>query len=254
MGSKVVGDVSPMESHESGTITAEEFVTKTVVIRGMYDALKIMMPAKGVEFQAQWWVSRAQLAQGPGGTGTLTVTMVDNEAAADDPWGAGNTPVIEIEWARIEKPLQSNPKITSGYSGNTLQTLIDEVEAWRNSPQQRRRLYQIPKSNLNREANPNDDNDWITLTGKSLNISKKIAAGIEGYLVFSPIITRTTVTLGKPTTGGCGTITENPPNKINGYVYLKVADTARQQSDGTWQRVEQWQGADAWDEDLYEKV
>jgi len=243
-----------MESHESGTITVDEFVTKTVVMRGMYDGLLLEVPLKGVEFQTGWWVSRAQLVQGPGGTGTMTVTLVDNEAASDDPWSYGQPPIIEIEWSRIEKPLQANTIILMSQSDGDKGTFVDEIEAWRNSPQQRRRLYQIPKSNLNREANPNDDNDWVSINALAKKVAQKIAKGIEGYLVFSPIITRTTVTLGKPTTGGCGTITENPPNKINGYVYLKVADTARQQSDGTWQRVEQWQGADDWDEDLYEKV
>jgi len=160
------------------------------------------------------------------------------------------SPIIEIEWSRLEKPLQANPIIVSSGSDGDKGTFVDEVEAWRNSPQQRKRKYQIPKSDLTREANPNDDNDWVSMNALAKKVAQKLAKGIEGYLVFSPVITRTTVTSARPVTGGCGTI-QTPPSAISGYKYLKVADTARQQADGTWQRVEQWQGADDWDADLY---
>ncbi|MCL2464718.1 MAG: hypothetical protein FWF28_06590, partial [Micrococcales bacterium] len=184
--------------------------------------------------------------------GKLTVTLAQDPPPAADAWDPGQPPIHEIDWARLEKPIQGS-RLTSGYTGQPLQDGIDELEAWRNSPQQRRRRYEIPRGDLHREADPNTDSDWQGLGSPALPLAKKIAAGTESYLVFSPIISRTTVTLSRPATGGCGTI-QAPPFAIAGYVYLKVADTARQQADGTWQRTEQWQGADKWDEDLYEKV
>ena len=250
MNLKKIGDTSVGESHESGAITVEEFKTRTVVKRGMFAELKNLLPVKGAKYEEGWWVTRAQLSPNPGGTGTLTITLADSQGAGGGAWEPGAPEILEVEWSKIEKPIQTNPKITNSYTGTQLQTAVDELEAWRNSPQQRRRKYQIPLSTLTREADPNSDADWIALTGVALNLAKKIAQGIESYLVFSPIVSRTVISKARPSTGGCGTI-QTPPVPISGYKFLKVADSAVQQTDGTWRRTEQWQGADSWDTDLY---
>ena len=251
MQHKVIGDVTPQESHESGAVTVEQSTTKTLVYRGLYVSLEGMMPARGDDWQnSGMFVQRAVLEPEAGGMGKLTVTLSDRADGGDGAWSPGASPIIEIEWSRMEKPLQANPKITGGLSGADLQKLYAVVEAWSNSPQQRKRLYQAPLESLTREADPNNSSDWGSLANQALTIAQKLAKGVEGYLVFSPVITRTTVTSARPVTGGCGTI-QAPPSAISGYKYLKVADTARQQADGTWQRVEQWQGADDWDTDLY---
>jgi len=253
MQPKVIGNVTPQESHESGSITAEQFTTKTLVYRGLYGALEAMVPARGQNWQeGGMFVQRATLEPEAGGMGKLTVTLSDTLDAGGGAWSPGTSPVDEIEWSRLEKPLQANPVILSGQSDGDKGTFVDEVEAWRNSPQQRKRLYQIPKGDLKREADPDDDNDWVNMNALAKKVAQKIAKGIEGYLVFSPVITRTTVTSSRPSTGGCGTIQAPPFTPDRGaYVYLKVADTATQQADGTWRRVQQWQGADAWDDELY---
>ena len=255
MTPKKIGDTSPGISHESGAITVAETVTKSIVMRGMYAALEALLPKKGGKHdtgdEKDWWVSNAHLEPGPGGTAKLTLSLTDTQETESEEGEEGEEEVTyEIEWSRIEKPIQVNPIITSGYEGDDLQKGIDELEAWRNSPQQRRRRYEIPKTDLNREPNADDSNDWQALSALAKKLAVKIAAGIESYLVFSPVISRTSKTSQRPTTGGCGKI-QTPANAIGGYVYLKVADSAVQQADGSWRRVQQWQGADKWDTDLY---
>jgi Ni/Co efflux regulator RcnB len=261
MNVKKIGDTTVGEAPESGAITVSDIVTRTIVERGMYDDLYARLPQRGDQWgQEEWWVTGASLAPNPGGTGTLTTTLADTpESAGGDVWSPGSPPIYEVNWTQIEKPLTANSKLNSGYTGSTLQTVIDEIEAWRNSPQQRKRKYQIPAYALNHEPNPNTDADWITLTGAARNIAQKIAKGIEGYLVFSPVISRTTVSRSRPSTSGGGKI-EDPPISVGDsptgkpYVYLRVGDIARQQQDGTWQRIEQWQGAEEWDTDIYGSV
>jgi hypothetical protein len=99
------------------------------------------------------------------------------------------------------------------------------------------------------------DADWEDLPAGSeaLKVCQKLAAGIESYLSFAPVITKTTLHSGMPLTGACAKI-ETPSVNIAGYEYLKNGDRALQQQDKTWQRVQTWQGADKIDTDLYENA
>ena len=262
-----VGDVSVQESHESGAITVAEYTTKTVVKRGLYADLLELLPQKGAAWgvsgegesaEPVWWVAQAQLSPGPGGTGTLTVTLSDSQESAHDIWGVDTAyDIIEVNWAQIEKPIMANKKIMKEAEGALLQATIDEVEAWRNSPQQRRRLYQVPRDDLKREPVANDNNDWVSLEGAAKDVAQKIAAGTESYLVFSPVVSVTRILTEAPTLGGVGVIDTPsvsiglPTNNGKPFVYLKMADEMSRQADGTFRHVQQWQGADAWDTDLY---
>ena len=252
MNLKKIGDTSVGESHESGAITVAEFKTRTVVKRGMYVDLEKLLPKKGDKYEEGWWVTQAQLSPNPGGTGTMTITLADSQDAGGGAWDVG-TDVAEVEWQKIEKPIQVNPIILKSASDGDKPTFVDEVEAWRNSPQQRRRNYQIPKASLTGEADPNNNGDWAVMNALAKKVAMKIAKGIESYIVFSPVVSRTRILEAMPVTGECGKI-QNPPMSTGlAAAWLKVADTAVQQTDGTWRRTEQWQGADDWDEDLYAK-
>jgi hypothetical protein len=105
---------------------------------------------------------------------------------------------------------------------------------------------------LTREAVATDDADWENLPADSeaLKVCKKLAAGIEGYLEFAPIITKTSIYSDRPYVTGCG-YRETPAIHVKGYVYLKNGDRSVQNQDKTWTRTESWQGATTIDTDLY---
>lgn len=228
----------------------------TLVYAGPYAAVAAERPARGTAVSGfDGRVTESRLVHGRGGKGVLTVILLAEAVSAPEPnpEDPEPTPLFlrwEINWLPTEKPITSNPKLVTQGSGTT-QTCIDEVEAWRSSPQQRKRNYQIPKAELTGEADPRTDADWVALTGESLKVAQKIAAGVEAWLEFNPVVTRVRIYATRVLTGGCGMIGA-PTVSVTGYQYLKNGDNMVQLADGTWQRTETWQGSAKWDTDLYE--
>lgn len=104
------------------------------------------------------------------------------------------------------------------------------------------------------------------LTGDTLKLAEKILKGVDSFSVYTPVLTRTSVVtdLENLSLGGVGKIGEPAAgdtaagnvdlSKLTALAkeWLKTADRLQGAVDGTFQRVEQWTGADKWDEDLYE--
>ena len=84
--------------------------------------------------------------------------------------------------------------------------------------------------------------------------AKLILKGVESYLVFSPVVSRTSTYKDRPDPADCGKI-QTPPITVPGtWEYLKTGDRIVQQSDGKYVRSEQWTGADTWERELYEEA
>jgi hypothetical protein len=242
-----------------GSVTVGDSLTRTVVIKGKKSTLQTLQNTTylpNATYEGNWTVSSTTLTELPGYMAKLTLSLTIRGTSSSEfpniPNPVSTIPVWEINWQSVEKPLTSNPKLVSQGSGTT-QIAIDLVSAWKDSPQQRKRNYQVPLSTLTREAVAADDADWevIPVNSEARKVCEKLAAGIEGYLLFSPVITKTEVYGLPPPSGACGTI-NTPVFHIEGYVYLKNGDRAVQNQDKTWTRTESWQGADSWDTDLYE--
>lgn len=104
------------------------------------------------------------------------------------------------------------------------------------------------------------------LTGDTLKLAEKIIKGVEYFSVYTPVLTRTSVVtdLSEISLGGVGKIgTPTSSGSAAGNLdlstltglakeWLKTADRLQGAIDGTFQRIEQWTGADKWDPDLYE--
>jgi hypothetical protein len=237
-----------------------ESKSKTVFIKGKRTNLEVLQEtvyAVGQAYEGIWTIASTELNHLPGGMAELAINLVvsgtDGEAGPEpistiDTW--------EINWQSVEKPIAQNPGLLGSYAGSDSenepyrQTVADQVATWRDAPLNRKRRFQAPKANLDHAPSANVDADWEDLGAEALSIAKKINKGIEAYLVFAPVITLTQVYSKMPTTGACGT-RNTPTVNIAGYEYLKNGDRAVQQQDKTWQRVQSWQGADAWDPDLY---
>lgn len=237
-----------------GGKTVADTITRQVVIKGKRTTMEAFQDgayAKGSTYEIEWVVLSTDMRILPGSMAKLTINLVRKGTTTESYPDALDT-TWEINWVSVEKPLTSNPKLVSQGSGTT-QTCIDLVSAWRDSPQQRKRNYQVPLNTLTREADPMADADWEDLPAGSeaLKVCQKLAAGIEGYLAFSPVISKKSTYSSMPNTGNCAKI-ELPTVNVSGYVYLKNSDQAVQQQDKTWLRTETWQGADSWDTDLYE--
>lgn len=240
-----------------GVKTCADTVTRSVVIKGKKTTLATLQDAtyvKGNTYDTNWIILSTELRELPGYMAKLTLALVQKGTTTEGYPDALET-TWEITWQSVEKPITANPVLVAQDSGTT-QDVVDLVAAWKDSPQQRKRNYQVPLNTLTREADPNVDADWEDLpeASEALKVCQKLAAGIEGYLVFSPVVTKKTKYSLSPAglSGGCGKIETPAVVPTGDYVYLKNGDTVAQQDDKTWTRTETWQGADAWDTDLYE--
>lgn len=145
----------------------------------------------------------------------------------------------EIEMAQLEKPILAHPSY-SAYA--------EAIDAWRNSPPEIR--------NANKYVVGRDENgEYVTedLLG-AIAVADKIRKGIESYIVFAPVVTKTTENgATMPAVGANAGKRCAPKVKPAGtWEWLKTGDKAVQRQNNTWERVEQWTAADEWDHDLYE--
>lgn len=110
---------------------------------------------------------------------------------------------------------------------------------------------------------------WQTLTGDTKKLAEKMMRGVETYSTYWPVITRTTLRPFLPVVGQIGK--KCSPVYESGWVgfnneplpqdwldlakeWLKTAERSSSNSDGTFGLVEQWQGVDMIDNDLYESA
>lgn len=248
MATEYKGNSGIRETVDSGKITRAATDSMEIVKRGKYTELAAIQPAKGVEYVTGYIVEQSTLTRANGGWGELVINLLEKQVGT----APGElTPIdsfIEVDMAQVEKPLMTNKKLVTSDSND----VPDEVEAWRGSPQQRKRNYQIPKASLTAEADPKNDDDWVTLAGESLKVCQKISKGIECWLAFYPVVLRTSTYKARPAPSKVGKI-DTPPATVPGtWVYLKTADRSVQNSKNQYVRTEQWTASDSWDTDLYE--
>lgn len=109
--------------------------------------------------------------------------------------------------------------------------------------------------------------DGVTkLSGNTLKLAQKMMKGVMNYPLYVPVITRTTINAFSPEVGQIGKqYKQIPEGDWTGFdrfglnphwqdlakVFLKTAERSTSNGDGTFTMVEQWQGADELDADLY---
>ena len=119
-----------------------------------------------------------------------------------------------------------------------------DVEMWRSEAD----------AKLRSEYKYTDGAATINLVGSSLKAARLILKGVESFLTFAPVISRTSTYKSRPTPADYGKICTPPTTVPGSWVYLKTADRIVQQTDKTYQRTEQWTGAEEWSTDLYEST
>lgn len=233
------GDVSNRELPESGQRVVDDFTTITLVWGGTYEALKAVQPNKGdvdTEYDG-FAVQSSTLAPRKGGMGQLTIVLSDRVAYDSLTSAKEFRERWEIDWQSIEKDLAQHKYISDDAQADQI---VEEVELWRNTETRLRIKFKYIDAGGTQQE----------LTGKALELAQKIVRGQESYVVYAPVMRRIRDYQGRPETAGGGFV-DTPEEAVEGYEYLKTGDRLVQQSDDVWQRVEEWTGADSWDDDLY---
>lgn len=176
------------------------------------------------------------LGQGATGPGQMTVTLVSLVPPDNRP--TPFQPVYEIEWNMLERKLEQHPRYQTGplaLSDDDLD-LIAQWEAATTAP--------LRKDAVTKLAGRTGALDFIAKKRK----------GEDAYRLYYPVARKTSQVGVFPAVGACGKVQVPPefPQLPDGYVWLTSADRGtRTGRYGKWERQQEWDGADDWDEDLY---
>jgi hypothetical protein len=202
-------------------------------------------------------VEKAAPRKTKGARGLLTVTYKAESTGS----GEESAPKYEVEWAQLEKSIETHPRytegktllgetISEGYSGLSLAAFAF-VRAYFESDEARRKVMYEPL------GLPDDEVDTSFAFGMVPYIQELIdkkLMGQDSYLLFAPVVRETIDIAGIPTTEGAGTV-EAPPGAASapsGYEYLLTADRRESEGpDGRWRRIREWTGSYVWDADIY---
>ncbi len=219
--------------------TSKEGPRYTLIYKGPYTAIMGNLPARlsnisGVA--STYFVDTVRVEKGPGGTGTMTVTMTP---APIQDYTFDTNAVFEVEWIEVQKKLETHPRYLDGGAKALNDADLDAIEEWKNAASASLRTAAYAKLTSN-----------SGVSGNATDFVDKLKHGTDSFVIYSPLCRVTTKHASKPDVSECG-LRNDPPSgcKVNGYIYLKTADRATR--DRTWTRVQEWTGATLWDTDLY---
>ena len=233
---KLIGNSNVRETYESGRHNVGKTTTLEIVKRGLKAALEGAVPPYGSKtFLGGYVVVAANLIPQRGGMAELRVTVTP--ASSDVPGGADGaiSDRIETEMAMIERPILNHPDCTS---------YVEEIELWRSEP------TPLIRSNFAYTVN---ETRKKKLQDGAIKIAELILKGVESWLDFAPVVTRTALYNSRPHPANIGCIMA-PPILFPGWEFLKTCDKAAMTDDDHWQRTEQWTGATTWSRLLYKEA
>lgn len=237
MATERKGNSEVRETWRSGEVQRAGVDRITVINYGRKDALELVQPSAGnQEWLAGYTVESSVVRPQRGGMGELSVYLVETDTSTGIgvPEGALDA-TIEIEMAQVEMPLMSHPDF-EGYA--------PEIECWRSE------TVAATRAGL---SYTNKAGQEVKLKGKAEDAAKKILRGVESYLRFAPVVTRTTTYKTRPDPKNIDKVCAPPASVPGTWDYLKTGDSVRQIGKKRYERTEQWTGvAGKWDRDLYE--
>lgn len=214
---------------------------------GPYTTCQAAAPAIGQQIEGikhnNLRVSEVEIIELDAGAGEIRVKLESpgNTFNQDDSVDVLGDPIYEVEWMELQKPLEAHPECgrlkptRKKYNDNGIESPTGKQRTW---------------------------DDWADLTGDDYDTTGDItlagykayrARGVESYLVGQPVARRTTYYLRGVQTSGCY-FRQDPPGAcgapLTGYEYLKTADRVTKEGNKRT-RVEEWTGAEDWDNTLY---
>jgi len=217
---------------------------------GRYEKLLATMPSNGATiagFGSLLRVVHVKVKRSGGAKGTMTVTL-ERDSIGVQPDSELDTPTLEIEWTRIEKALENHPKFDDIHDDHKEQVSEYFGKSDANS---RRKIY-LALVAVAGEEDGGPVTSIATSAACALILIDLKNIGVDSYIVYTPIIRRTTKKSVAPLTGTCATailssadLEEELGAEVPaGYEYLKTADRGtRSGSASRWQRIEEWTGA-----------
>lgn len=230
----------------------------TLTYEGQYNNLLSERPTigSGMSGFTGYTVERVDVQNLEGSKGQMTIGLFQ-----DISQGSGGSPaypidaIYEIEWLQVEKKLELHPRYVVGGGGAKELTDDDlaELAQWENETNS---TYRKAFSYL---AIPGDDGSIETLSPFAQDFAAKKLKGVDSYLLFIPVLRKTSTGYVPPSVTTCGKI-ENPapygfPSIPGDYTFMRTADRGQKTGrSGKWERVQEWTGFDDIDTDIYESA
>jgi hypothetical protein len=233
--------------------------TVTISYVGPYAQCLAARPPHGSELgdMAGYRVTNSRVRRQAGGIGKLTVTAeAEGTSVSITDNNDATSTQLEKEWTQLEKALKQHPMY--GVDGSKELTPADRanLQRWEDEPDQ------AIKSAFQYKANP-ESKYSIALDPHPAHLAAKLLKGRDSYMLYMPVLRKTTNHPREPTNGNCATtgapsgFSVLPQRKLEtgdlvDYVWLKTADRATNSGEhNTWQRIQEWTGFDEVDTDLY---
>lgn len=202
------------------TLSSSDGATKREEIwQGPYD----LLAAKQLAVYRQ---AKSSMLTQDGPNGRLVLTY-ETPASGDYQFPGGET-ITEVFWAELRKPVETHSAFATLTAASVLQIKKNVEQA----------------SGTGTPAPPSSD----PTETKLWNL---LAKGTTEYSVGVPVVRRTKTKMAGNQGGGSAWKRESPPVSVPGkWEFMKTADERRR--DGkTYTQIEEWTGAETWDETLY---
>ena len=264
-----VGMVRSVSRSDNTTLEVEvvgkyDVIENAVLSMTIGDTIDSLIKDKKGDTFAHYRIKNISCSREAGNVGIARVSMVYAQSK-DDPYHV--TYVIDI--VEVQKSLKSHPYLTSDHDA------ITQILMWEATPESMRYGSDNSPNNQSSIRNQSSSSNDIEYTytdastqemlipvtnSKAKEYCSAVMAGIETYNEYYPIVSKTSLYLRKPPgvsqndkthklsgtlkySEGIGTIDKSMDFNISGYtdgIWFKSKDSYSQNSDGTWQRTEEW--------------
>jgi hypothetical protein len=241
------GTQALQQGKSSWDITATKQVCNTSY-NGPYAqciALKPALQATIAEFPGAN-VTQVKVVELDGGAGRIDITLesqLDPSQFGSDPLGP---PVFELAFQEVQKPLEVHPCCGILKPARPINPYVNKIVTWED-------WWALTDADY--DSTGTGSGIWASVPKWSLATYKaKKEKGEDSYVVYAPIIKRTTIHLYPPGDVGdaSGKIQSPPSNPfgVDEWQYLAGPDQVTQQK-RTFTRVSEWHGAEYVDSEIY---
>lgn len=246
---RTVGDIIVYEAPDSPKWKFAEADTCVRTFTGPYEDLLQAVPARGEPMSGtgdNMLVQDATLTRAKGNMGVLAVNLI---GASPSSGFAGSGPLrvtVERDRVPVQKDLRTHPMFDSEEGEYPIDAAgWAKIDRWQNEPDP------VLKGTFKYK---DDSGVEQVLDDAQIAYAGRVLKGGQSYNLYAPIVRKTSVFSGDPGPGDEPGYREDPQVSVSfpdGYQWLKTACREIQQQDKSWQRTEEWTGAEEVDDEIY---
>lgn len=246
-GTKWKGRQVLTQGKEKWSITASKIVV-TTSFHGPYADCKTQRPNIGqvITGYPGLYCTQAELVEEDGGKGHIDVTLEAMQATGSFNFAPLGPPVYEVEFSEITRPLEQHSRCGKLKSDRTPNAVTGKKLTWED--------WQL-LTDSDYDSTGNGSGIWASTAKWDLATYQAMKArGQDSYVLYAPILRRTTIHLTPPAdVGSASGRLQTPPSggfDLSDWDWLAGPDRCTENT-RIFTRTTEWHGADYWDTDTY---